>query len=68
MEDTRKTLLEEQFNTVEEVEPTQVTAEPAVETSDRPRDESGRFASKTEVKAEPATEPAAGWRMAMMSL
>lgn len=58
MEDTRKTLLEEQFNTVEEVEPAQVTAEPVAETADRPRDESGRFASKTEVKAEPATEPA----------
>jgi hypothetical protein len=59
MEDTRKTLLEEQFDTVAEVEPTLATAEPVAESPSRTRDESGRFAPKAEEvpQAEPVEEP-----------
>jgi len=38
MEDTRKTLLEDQFDAVSEVEPTLATAEPVAESPARTRD------------------------------
>jgi hypothetical protein len=69
MEDTRKTLLEEQFDAVQEVAPAEVTAEPTIEATDRPRDDAGRFAAKAPEPAEPPpaeepvwSKPPASWK------